>query len=808
MYTGFTSMTPARRAACCAVLLACVIVPTHAQQRGRDTSALDRARADIQRGQYPAALKTLQTLAAADQVGDAALELGLLQKYLGKREEATSTLEPIANSDAETPAQLVRAARAARALGLFEDAKALLLEAESLSPNDVAINTAWGELLLEKYNKSEAVKSFQAALASNETWVPAQVGLARAISDENPPMARELIGKALKASPSHVPALLFLAELDLDDAKREEARASIKKALQINPNSLEAHGLDAAVNYVDGKTAEYEAAVAAALKINPAYGDVYRIAGDMTARAYRFPEAEVLTRKALALDKESSRAWADLGLILMRLGDEPGARAALETAFETDPYDAVTFNLLTLLETLDTFETITDGDIIMRLHKDEAAVMREHAMPLAHQALDALSKRWEFKPQGPILIEMFPKHDDFAVRTLGLPGMIGALGACFGRVVTLDSPKARPPGEFNWGATLWHELAHVITLQMSSQRLPRWLSEGISVFEEKRARREWGREGEMQFVHAMEQNKILTVRNLNSAFSDPRTISLAYYEASLLVEHIVEAHGEAKLHDLVRSFSKGIDMEAASKLVLNVSIDQLQKTFTEFLEKDLGSVRRALKPVEVPQGATVADLQLLAEKNPESYSVHVALGQALHKAGDGQGAIVALERAAALVPNATGPDSPNVMIAAIAMERKDNTRAIAALEALGKVDHTDIESARKLASLLEPLGEPARSAAAYERIVGIDPFDIDAALGLGRHSMKRNDAAAAIKAFRTVLAANPADKAMAYTELGEAYFLAGQKPEAKKQTLAALEIAPQFERAQDLLLKLVEGVDR
>ena len=75
---------------------------------------------------------------------------------------------------------------------------------------------------------------------------------------------------------------------------------------------------------------------------------------------------------------------------------------------------------------------------------------------------------------------MFPKHDDFAVRTLGLPGMIGALGACFGRVVTLDSPKARPPGEFQWEATLWHELGHVITLQMSNQRVPRWLTEGIS----------------------------------------------------------------------------------------------------------------------------------------------------------------------------------------------------------------------------------------------------------------------------------------------------------------------------------------
>ena len=70
--------------------------------------------------------------------------------------------------------------------------------------------------------------------------------------------------------------------------------------------------------------------------------------------------------------------------------------------------------------------------------------MREQAMPLAREALDTLAKRWNFEIKGPILIEMFPKHDDFAVRNLGLPGMIGALGACFGRVVTLDSPQCAP----------------------------------------------------------------------------------------------------------------------------------------------------------------------------------------------------------------------------------------------------------------------------------------------------------------------------------------------------------------------------
>src|SRR5204862_7976724 len=193
--------------------------------------------------------------------------------------------------------------------------------------------------------------------------------------------------------------------------------------------------------------------------------------------------------------------------------------------------------------TLDKFATVRDGDLVFRLSKDEAPVLTEQAVALAHQALTTLAARYEFTPRGPILIEIFPRHDDFAVRNVGLPGMIGALGACFGRVVTLDSPKARPPGQFNWGATLWHEMAHVITLQMSNQRVPRWLTEGISVWEEKRARPEWGREMEMTFAQALEQGKVLSLKDLNSGFSDPRTINLAYYEASLLVAHLVATYG-------------------------------------------------------------------------------------------------------------------------------------------------------------------------------------------------------------------------------------------------------------------------
>jgi tetratricopeptide (TPR) repeat protein len=309
------------------------------------------------------------------------------------------------------------------------------------------------------------------------------MGIANVASQGNPPAAKEALDLALKTNPNSVPALLLSAELALDERRRDDAAASIQKALEVNPNSLEAIALKAGAAFAANKPDEAETHAQAALKINPRYGEVYRIVADHAARGYLFDEAAAFVRKALITDPDNAQAYADLGMYLLRTGDEREARVSLEKAFKDDPYNVSTFNSLDLLDTLDKFQTITDGDLVFKFHPDEVAVMREQAIPLAKEALEALSKRYQFTPKGPLLIEMFPKHDDFAVRTIGLPGMIGALGACFGRVVTLDSPRARKPGEFNWGETLWHELAHVITLQMSGNRVPRWLTEGISVYE-------------------------------------------------------------------------------------------------------------------------------------------------------------------------------------------------------------------------------------------------------------------------------------------------------------------------------------
>ena len=759
------------------------------------------------RGTYRDAQALLEPIVAREPAGDAAFELALLYRTIGRNVDAQPIFTAVYRQgmSSSDSGALLRAARAAHALNRPREAKAFFLEAGRAGGDPAMIETAFGRLFLEKYNPAEALKSFQAALKSDPEWAPAYAGIGRVFEDEDPGKAAEAAAKAIGIDPDLADAHLLHAGLHLDSDRDAEARAEIDKVLAFNPQQLEAHAMLAAVAYVKDDQATYEREVAKTLEINPAYGEVYRVAGQRAANHYRFDEAAALAEKALTVDPSSSRAASDLGMHLMRTGDEPAARRALDRAWRGDPYDTVTYNLLTSLDNLDQFTTVTEGDVILKMPRDEATVLREYAMPLAQEALKTLAGRYGFTPTGPILIEMFDKHDDFAVRNVGLMGMIGALGACFGRVVTMDSPSAREPGKFSWQATLWHELAHVVTLQMSKQRVPRWLTEGISVYEESVRRPEWGRDMETTFASAMNHGKVLKLKDLNAGFTRPDTISLAYYEASLLVDHIVTTRGQPALQALVKSYAEGIDTDAALKRALNTTMADLQGPFDKALEDRFGAMRRALHDAEKPVDASSLDaLKAAAAAKPESYIAQVALGQALAAAGDASG-FAPLNRASVLVPSAIGAESPHALMAALAEKLNDRPRAIKEYEALLASDHTNVEAARKMWTLADAAGDERAMTVASARIVELDPFDAAAHTGWGRLALKKRDAAIAIREFRAALQTGAADKAAAHCDLGESYLLAGRKAEAKKEALAALEIAPSFERAQELLLNAVGG---
>ena len=767
-----------------------------------------RARIALRAGRVQEAEALLKPAAEADPAGEAALELAFLYRDRGRDEAAALLFDAAANSAASAPnaSAVARSARATAALGEYRQANQLYRRASRSAGGDPAIETAWGELFLQKHNVEDAARSFGEALKVDPQWAPAHLGLARALADTNPPAAAEALGRALAIDPGLADIYVLEAQLHLDAGRRAEGREALRGALERNPASLPARSLLAGLARVEDRQTEFESEAARVLAQNPRYAGAYDAAADLLARAYRFDEAVALGRKAVQINPSDAGAVARLGLNLMRTGDEAEARQALDIAFRIDPYDVVTYNLLSLIDTLDDFETVEDAPFVFRFHKNEAAVLKEYAPSLAHSALAALTKRYGFTPTGPILVEVFPRHDDFAVRTLGLPGLLGALGACFGRVVTMDSPKARPPNTFSWQATLWHELTHVITLQMSKQRVPRWLTEGISVYEEARARPEWGREMELAFARAWRDGKITPIRDLNAAFTRPESIALAYYQASLLVEHLVRLRGEPGVIALLQAYGEGLENEPALQRAFGVSVDTLQAGFDSDLKARYEGLARVLRDVPaLTEAGTVDALAALAAREPDSFAVHMKLARALADTGERGAAMEAYARAAELVPQAAGPESPRAQLAALAESQDDHARAIRELTALLAVDHTNVDAARRLLSVADRVGDAGASRTAAARVVALDPFDSAAHSALGRAALAGGDHASAAREFRVALTTGPADAAAAHCDLGEAYFAAGKTAEAKREALSSLEVAPLFERAQELLLKAVEA---
>jgi tetratricopeptide (TPR) repeat protein len=124
-----------------------------------------KARALIARGKYAEADALLRPVAGRAPTSEAALELGMLQRMLGRAEGNATLQKLVPLADTSTDAfELARAARALRALGAFQDANAAYRDAISVAPNDPIINAAWGDLFREKFQNAEALKSYQLAL--------------------------------------------------------------------------------------------------------------------------------------------------------------------------------------------------------------------------------------------------------------------------------------------------------------------------------------------------------------------------------------------------------------------------------------------------------------------------------------------------------------------------------------------------------------------------------------------------------------------------------------------------------------------
>src|SRR5262249_51818172 len=157
----------------------------------------------------------------------------------------------------------------------------------------------------------------------------------------------------------------------------------------------------------------------------------------------------------------------------------------------------------------------------------------------------------------------------------------GYLGVCFGTVITANSPASQKEHPANWQAVLWHEYCHVVTLELTRHRIPRWLSEGISVYEEQQANPAWGQHMNPEFRKRILAGRLPPIRQLSGAFLQPETprdLQFAYYQSSLVVKFLVEHYGFPVLQKVLHDLAAGVPLDQALERHA-ADLDQLDAEF-------------------------------------------------------------------------------------------------------------------------------------------------------------------------------------------------------------------------------------
>src|SRR5207248_7986482 len=160
---------------------------------------------------------------------------------------------------------------------MWQDANEIIRQAAEKDANCLRAQLEWGDLFLEKFQPSEAEKSYQAVLKINPHHPQALLGMARLqlTGRYNVTAANRFADQALAQNPHLVDALDVKAGLFLDNEEYSRAEALLRQGLATNPSHLDAQALLAASRYLQDDRAGYEKVRAAVLKISPHRGDFF-----------------------------------------------------------------------------------------------------------------------------------------------------------------------------------------------------------------------------------------------------------------------------------------------------------------------------------------------------------------------------------------------------------------------------------------------------------------------------------------------------------------------------------------------------
>jgi tetratricopeptide (TPR) repeat protein len=633
------------------------------------------------------------------------------------------------------PEGLALVGRAAHWMRSASDANDAYNESEKTGTKSTETLIWRAELFLEKYDTGHAEEVLKEVLSKAPDHPDALVLMAHVKLDQAYDFAAadKLIERALAVNPKHTGAFFIRAGLALRDFDLLIADNAVDQGLRVNPKDLHLLSMRATIRFLADDSSGFDSARKAVLQRNPEFSQMYQIIGEFAEWEHRYAEIVAMMQEAVQVNPRDGKAWSVLGLNLIRLGEDTPGIEALRKSWKFDRFNVRVYNTLNLFEKdiPNHYDTVLLGSFRYRFAKKERALLERYVPPMLEEAFASMVRRYNFKPEMPVGIELYTDPQHFSVRTSGLPA-IGIQGVCFGRTLASISPKG---AQFNWANVLWHELAHVFAIQLSNSRVPRWFTEGLSEYETFIRHPEWQREEDLPLYMALKANRVPKVANFNRAFThadNPGDVTMAYYAASQIVVYIGEQFGMKKLVEMLRLWGQNVRDPQVVQRALGIDMDELDRRFRVWLTPRLVRYDRQFVPdLRAPD---LEDAQRAAKAAPQDARKQVELVLALGGEGkvkEAKGVLDAVVK--------SHPKDPLVAYvrARFQAESKDVDGARKTLEQLVMGGHDGYVVRMQLADLAEAKKDGKASRAHLEAARRFDPTQVEAIQAL--HDLAKKD---------------------------------------------------------------------
>jgi tetratricopeptide (TPR) repeat protein len=581
----------------------------------------------------------------------------------------------------------------------------------TLYPDAVALDPAYwpirleaARLFIEKYNVRDATEELDSALAVNPAAADLYAARARiALQGFNLDSARTAIDRALALDPRCKSAWQLRADLEMAAFGPRGAVAPLERARALDPTDEETLGrLAAAYAAIDGGGVEHagvrtQALIAEALGRNPHCGTFFAALAASLDLMQRFPQAAEYYEEARRRMPQLVDVPGRLGMVAMRLGDEARARGILAEAFEIDPFNVRVKNSLDVLDVLADYGSLETAHFVIRFDRSRDSLLARYASRhLEGEVYPEIVKQLGFEPPGRSLIEIFSSakgtsgHGWFSMRMVGLP-FIGTLGACAGKIVAITSPNDGAQ-RFNWARVLKHEFVHIVNLQQSNFRIPRWYTEGLAVhFEGPGHPGEWDR----VLARRVAADSLFDLGNINLGFVRPSSgedWALAYYQAELYSRYMEDRYGGKALGRLIAAYGDNLDTPAAIQRSFGVTLPAFEKGYRQYVA---GIAGPSVAAQRVATDAEEAALQRVADEHPGDADAWARLARAGLERGPWR-ARTSAEKALAIDPR---QQQAAFVVAKVALREGDPARAYDVLQNAFDAHRPDPEALTLLAGL-------------------------------------------------------------------------------------------------------------